>query len=179
MKRTLTIALTAALFASLFGGLAAAQTVAADPAPTARVVADGGDGPDVASILRRCRHLFGEEELKASVKERCFNLWKRWCDAHPDARYCRRPDVRPHDCRITDRVIDRRCHPHRPVPAPTDRPGDRPSDRPPTRPSDLPADRRLADPPDKADLDIARDRIPSATDRAGNDIHLGARRADL
>lgn len=179
MKRTLIVALTAALFTSLFGGLASAQTNTPETVQRGPVVTGTEDHPDIGSILRRCRKLFGEEELSASAKERCLKLWKRWCDAHPDARYCRRPDVRPHDCRITDRVVDRRCHPHRPVPAPTDRPTDRPSDRPPTRPSDIPADRPITRPSDTAEVDRTRDRIAPETDRAGNDIYLGARSADL
>ena len=173
MKRSLIVALAIGLFGTLFAGVAAAQS-SVDVAPTQSDIRPdpGEDTPDIGHILRRCRHLFGEDELTDSLKERCLELWKRWCNAHPDARYCRRPDVRPHDCRITDRIIDRRCHPD----VPTDRPTDRPVDRPTVRPADNPSDRPLVRPLDRPS-DRRTDKRP--TDRTRNDVHLRLRSADL
>lgn len=177
MKRALIVAVAIGLFGTLFAGMAVAQSSAdVAPAPSHIRPDPGEDTPDIGHILRRCRHLFGEDELTDGLKERCLELWKRWCKAHPDARYCR-PDVRPHDCRITDRIIDRRCHPD----VPTDRPSDRPTDRPTARPADIPADRpvvRPADPPS----DRRTDKHPTdkhPTDRTRNDVHLRLRSADL
>ncbi|MBT8201715.1 MAG: PT domain-containing protein [Acidimicrobiia bacterium] len=174
MKRALIVALTVALFGTLFAGMAAAQSsVDLKPAQSDIRPDAGEDSADIGHILRRCRHLFGEDELTDSLKERCLELWKRWCSAHPDARYCRRPDVRPHDCRVTDRVIDRRCHP--------DRPTDRPVDRPAVRPADVPADRPVVRPSD-APSDRPTDKRPTdqrPTDRTRNDVHLRLRSADL
>ena len=190
MKRALIIAVTAALFSTALAGMALGQSVDRQAPARAELQADGGDTPDIGHILRRCRHLFGEDQLTDRLKERCLELWKRWCNAHPDARYCHRPDPKPHDCRITDRVIDRRCFPDRPTDRPTDRPVDRPHDRPSDRPVDRPVDRptdrpvdRVTDrpvegPPETADLDRDRVREP-ISDRATNGIHLRARAADL
>lgn len=170
MKRALIVAVTAALFAGLLGGFASAQTTtdatAADAAPAVR--ADDSGDADVRSMWKRCRDLFGDDDLTPAAKERCIELWKRWCNAHPDARRCHRPDVRPHDCHITDRVVDRRCvH---------NRPSDRPTDRPVVRPSDRPSDKPVDTPP----KDRIRDRVSDRpTDRTGNDIHLRTRSADL
>lgn len=165
MKRTLIAAVTAALFATTLAGVAVAET---SDAAAARVELRGtADTPDIGHVLRRCRRLFGEHELHESLKERCLELWKRWCNAHPDARYCRRPG--PHDCPVTDRVVDRHCRPHRPHDRPTDRPIDRPTDRPVDPPNARPADR----PPDGV-RDLTRIRL-QATD---NDVHLRLRAAD-
>ncbi len=184
MKRALIAATAAALFATTLAGGAVAETN--DAAPARVEVGDTSETPDVRHILRRCLHLFGERELSESLKERCLELWKRWCQAHPDARYCRRPDVKPHDCRITDRVADRRCV--RPHDRPTDRPGDRPIDRPTVRPKDRPNDRpgdRPIDRPTVRPKDRPKDR-PTA-DRVTarvravegkNDVHLRLRPAD-
>ena len=183
MKRTLIAAVTAALFATSLVGVAVAETT--DAAPLHTEVRDTSDAPDIGHILRRCRRLFGENELSESLKKRCLELWKRWCNAHPDARYCRRPDVKPHDCRITDRVLDRRCHPVRPHDRPTDRPTDRPVDRPVIRPNDRPLDRpsdRPTDRPKDRVTDRVRDRqVDRVTDRvveSKNDVHLRLRSAD-
>jgi hypothetical protein len=201
MKRAMTIAVAAALLATMFGSVAYAANDRAAVTDTVVRDVDAAD-VNVEQVLRRCRHLFGEDELTDMTKERCLELWKRWCNAHPDARLCRRIDTPPHDCRITDRVIDRRCRPDRPVDRPTDRPVDRPTDRPVDRPTDRPVDRptdrpvdRPSDrpvvnssagpedrpvvgPPETADLDRVRDRDPGS-DKEGNDIHFRARRADL
>jgi hypothetical protein len=195
MKRALTIAVAAALFATLFSTVAlAAGSSNALAASAATASVDDGSDIDVGQILRRCRLMFGEDQLTDMTKERCLELWKRWCNAHPDARVCRRFDVPPPKCRITDQVLDRRCRPERPTDRPTDqpvdrpvdRPSDRPVDRPVDRPSDRPVirpdgpvDRPVVGPPDTADLDRVRDRDYTNSDREGNDIHFRARNADL
>jgi hypothetical protein len=182
MKRAMTIAVAAALLATLFGSVAYAAN---DRAAVTDAVVRGEDAADinVGQVLRRCRYLFGEDELTDMTKERCLELWKRWCNAYPETRLCRRVNGLPHDCRLTDRVIGRRCRPDRPVDRPTDRPVDRPTDRPVDRPSDRPVispagpeDRPVVGPPETADLDRIRDRD---TDKEGNGIHFRARRADL
>jgi len=187
MKRALTIAVAAALFATLFGSVALA-TGPNDVVAASGTVAIGDDvqDVDVESILRRCRHLFGEDQLTDTTNERCLELWKRWCNAHPDARLCRRSDVPPPDCRIADRVLDRRCRPDRPVDRLSDRPVNRPTDGPVDRPSDRPVirpvgpdDRPVVGPPENADLDRVRDRDSTDSDKEGYDIHFRARRADL
>ena len=184
MKRALIFAVSAALLSTALAGVAFAQSADTEVPVRTELRSDGGDAPDIGHILRRCRHLLGEDQLTDRLKERCLELWKRWCEAHPDARYCRRPDPKPHDCRITDRVVDRRCLPHRPTVRPVDRPKDRPVDRPIDRPVDRPEDRpvdRVLDrpidgPPDTVDRDRLRDSI---NDRVRNGIHLRARAADL
>jgi hypothetical protein len=169
MKRTLIAAVTAALFATTLAGVAVADT--SDAAPARVEVRGTADTPDIGQVIRRCRRLFGEHEVKEGLKERCLELWKRWCNAHPDARYCRRPDARRHDCLVADRVVDRRCRPHRPHDQPTDRPIDRPIDRPVDRPNARPADR-----PNDGVRDLTTDRIRlQATE---NDVHLRLRGAD-
>lgn len=111
MKRTIVLGVSIALFTTLFGGLAAADP-AGDSSVRADVVTQVDDGaqPAGSSILKRCRRLFGEDELTATVKKKCVQIWKRWCKAHPRARHCPRPEPPP-PCRITDQVVDRRCVP--------------------------------------------------------------------
>ena len=182
MRRALIIAVSAALLSTALAGVAFAQSAQTEPPVRAELRNDGGDAPDTGHVLRRCRHLLGEDQLTDRLEERCLELWRRWCNAHPDARYCRRPHPQPHDCRIADRVIDRRCLPDRPTDRPVDRPKDRPGERPTDRPVDRPVDRvfdrPVEGPPDGADLDRnrLRDRI---SDRAINGIHPRARTADL
>ena len=195
MKRALTIAVAAALFATLFSTVAlAAGSSSTLAASAATVSADDGSDIDVGPILRRCRLMFGEDQLTDMTKERCLELWKRWCNSHPHARVSRRFDVPPHEFRVTQRVLDRRCRPDLPTDRPIDRPADRPADRPVDRPSDRPVDRPserpvigpegpedrpVVGPPETADLDRVRDRDYTNSDKEGNDIHFRARRADL
>ncbi|MDH3539098.1 MAG: hypothetical protein OEP52_03805 [Acidimicrobiia bacterium] len=112
MKRVIVFTVSLAVFTTLFAGLAAAKPASDSERAHADVVVQVDDGGqlDGISILKRCRRLFGEDGLTAGAKERCIRLWKRWCDAHPRARHCPRPDPPP-PCRFTDRVVDRRCVP--------------------------------------------------------------------
>ncbi|NNC91636.1 MAG: hypothetical protein HKN80_04005 [Acidimicrobiia bacterium] len=112
MRRVIVVAVSVALFTTLFASLAAAAPTSGSGSGHADAVSrvDDGDRVDGMSILKRCRRLLGEDELAVGAKEKCIQLWKRWCNAHPRARRCPRPKPPP-PCRITDRVIDRRCLP--------------------------------------------------------------------
>jgi hypothetical protein len=160
MKRSLTIAVASALLATLLGGVASASE-SNDFVAAADTVALDRDRPDLdpQQILRRCRYLFGENELADVTQERCRELWNRWCQAYPRTPQCR---------------------PDRPTDRPIDRPADRPADRPTVRRVEPPSTGGpVVGPPDKADLDRVRDRDSHDVDREGNDTHVRARRADL
>ena len=110
MRRALVLAMSTALLLSLFGGVATADSSTARDTPDADTVVRIADDVEANSIWERCRHLFGDEELTASAKERCRQLWKRWCNAHPDSRRCPRPDPPPPPP-CFDRLTDHRCIP--------------------------------------------------------------------
>lgn len=113
MRRALVIAVSAALFATLFGSFAASAATnpgVAFHSTDAAVGADQGGDVHVRSIWQRCRKLMGDDELGATAHEKCVQIFKRWCNAHPRARHCR-PPVPPPRCRVIDRIVDRRCVP--------------------------------------------------------------------
>ncbi|MDH3605746.1 MAG: hypothetical protein OER12_01980 [Acidimicrobiia bacterium] len=122
MKRALVVALSVAVLTTLFGGLASADPVTT-VRPDTETVHDRSMDDAAQSLMQRCRRLLGEDELADISYERCVELWKRWCKAHPRTRRCPRPDPPPRPCKVTDRVIDR-CLPckvtdsRRPCPEP-------------------------------------------------------------
>lgn len=115
MKRALTVALVASLFMSLLGGIASAELLRGSVGDTtdhdrAVQVDHRRDVDDVGfrNILRRCRRVLADNAPSADAVEKCREFWKRWCEAHPRSRLCRRTDVPPpFDCRVViDRVVE-------------------------------------------------------------------------
>lgn len=109
MKRALVATLVTSLFVTLLGGIASAEVLRDSVGPsTDRVVLEErGDVEDAGfrNVLRRCRRVLADEAPSADAVEKCREFWKRWCEAHPNSRLCRRPDVEPpRYCRI---IIDR------------------------------------------------------------------------
>ncbi len=110
MRRAIVIAVTAALFTSLFGGLAAAESPPGASHSSVAQVEDTRDA-DRAGIWKRCRRLLGDDELTDVAKERCIELWKRWCQAHPRARFCPKPVPPPPPCPAAEVRVGIRCVP--------------------------------------------------------------------
>lgn len=118
MKRVAVVALSVALFTTLIGGLASADSANRDHAQ-ADVVVDTVTDHHVRSLLERCRRILGEDQLTDISYERCLELWKRWCNAHPRSHRCPQPKPPPHPCKVLfdrssdvragDAVIDRCC----------------------------------------------------------------------
>lgn len=111
MRRAIVVAVSTALLMTLFGGVAAANSSIDGDATEADSVVRIDDDVEASHIWKRCRHLFGDEDLTAVAKERCRQLWKRWCEAHPDSRRCHRPDPPPPPPPCYDRLTDHRCIP--------------------------------------------------------------------
>lgn len=122
MKRSIVIGLATAIFMGLFAGYAAAG-VGEVGAPAPAATDSATDDVTLRRIIHFCRQVLGEDEMSEQHIEKCRELWKRWCEAHPDARICHRDH--PHPCRVIgDQPSDRRCptpHPCRTVDVVSDR----------------------------------------------------------